>query len=204
MKKLNLAQIRYIDIELLKLDFKFVDIRYEMTDHIASVLEEKEGKFKDNLREYFIKNRIQLIKQYNKTKRLAVVSAIMQFFKTLVTPYVFALATVLALVIYFSSKYIFENEDINFFGLCVLFVMLIPLLWFARNNRDISVMRPMALIQTFLYFAYQSISIVTYSIDHRNLRILPLRLAASVIPALMFVLIISLYRCRKHYAGKYI
>ena len=39
MAKLNLVQIRYIDIELLKLDFKFVDIRYEMTDHIASVLE---------------------------------------------------------------------------------------------------------------------------------------------------------------------
>jgi len=204
MAKLNLAQIRYIDNELLKLNFKFVDIRYEMLDHIASVMEEREGRFKDNLREYFILNKISLIKQYRKTKWTAIIRAISYYFKTMFSPVVFLLAATLFFAFYFGSIIYIDNAEIIFFGQCAWLVMLPAFYWLARDNKKLSVLKPMVAIQSILYIFQQWITIWTYSIEDRQLRILPLRISSCIVPALVLVLLISLYRYRKQYACKYI
>lgn len=61
MKKLTPEQIESIDALLCMKGVNFIDIRYEMTDHIASAMEEKEGDFKTNLKEYFITHNLQLL-----------------------------------------------------------------------------------------------------------------------------------------------
>ncbi len=203
MAKLTAEQIESIDNLLCMKGVNFIDIRYEMTDHIASALEEKEGDFRTNLKEYFITHNLQLLAQNKKAKRTAIIRAVKHYFKTMATPLVFLLAAFLGIAIYRASYFV-EDGDITFFGSCILLVMIVPLLWVGRKNRALSVMRPMVLIHSALYSLHQLVVIASCSIDDRALRTMLFRINISVTPALLLVLIISLYQCRKQYAGKYI
>lgn len=203
MKKLTKEKIECIDGLLFRLGVKYMDIRYEMVDHIASELETKEGDFKNNLKEYFIMNSNELLKQNKRARRAATVRAIKLYFKTMAIPFVLATAILLTVSVYFGSLFI-ENEDLHFFGFCILLVMAIPFYWVARGQSKISVLRPMVLINSFIYIMYQWSHIFTYCIGDKALRAIPNRIAFAILPGLMLVLIISLYRCRKQYVGKYI
>lgn len=203
MDKLTTEQIECIDDRLYNLGMKYIDIRYEMVDHIASELEAMEGYFGTNCREYFLMNSNALLKQNKRARRAATLRAIKLYFTTMAIPFVFISAILFGTAAYFAS-FLAENEDVHFFGLCILFVMILPFYWVARGNREISVLRPMVLINSFLYIMYQWAAIIGYRIDDRALRVIPNRIAVAIVPALMLVLIISLYRCRKQYVGKYI
>lgn len=203
MKKLTEEHIKFIDDRLYNLGVEFMDIRYEMVDHIASELEAKEGDFSDEWTGYFIMNRIQLLEQNKRAKHNAILRAMKLYFKTLVTPLVLVLAVLIAVSIYYGSFYI-EDNDIHFFGMLILMVLLVPMIWFSRKNKKLSVMRPMVLIQSVLYSAYQLSIIAAYSIESDDLMAFARRITISIISALMLVLAISLYKCRKQYVGKYI
>ncbi|MDV6167714.1 hypothetical protein R1T16_04710 [Flavobacterium sp. DG1-102-2] len=204
MKKLTPEQIEHIDDELFYIGIEYVDIRYEMVDHIASVLEEKQGDFEDNFEEYFIMNRLQLIKQYRAAKLTAIVSAIKFYLKTMLSPVAFLSGSALFLALYFGSVYYIDDRDITMFGSLVWFIMTLPLFWLGRDHKKISVLRPMVLLQTVFYFSYQTVIIASYSIGNRVVRTILIRISASLTPALMLVLLISLYRYRKQYAKQYI
>lgn len=203
MAKLSTIKISWIDDHLYNMGVKYMDIRYEMVDHIASELEQQEGDFNENLEEYFIMHSNEILKQNKRARRTATLKAIKLYFKTMVMPSVVLAAIIMGALSYFAS-FLVENEDLYISGLYALLVMLIPLFWVSRGNRDISVLRPMVLINSFLYLLYQGSNIFYYRIDDKALRIIPTRIAITVVPALMLVLIISLYRCRKQYVGKYI
>ncbi len=68
--KLTREQIQFIDQYLLKSEVFFVDTRMELTDHIASAVEEKMQSenldFYDAFKDYMIVNKKELLKQ-NKT-----------------------------------------------------------------------------------------------------------------------------------------
>jgi hypothetical protein len=203
MAKLKLVQIRFIDDRLYNLGVKYMDIRYEMVDHIASELETMEGDFGSNWTEYFIMHRNEILKQNKRARRAATIRAIKLYFKTMAMPMVLLSALLLGAAAYFASFFV-EDRDVNIFGLLILCAMVVPLFWVSRGNREISVMRPMVLIHSFIYIMYQNVNIISYSIDDKALRVIPNRIAVAIVPALMLVLIISLYRCRKQYVGKYI
>lgn len=57
MKKLTNEQIEKIDVALAKIGIAYADIRIELTDHIASELENKDGDFDRNLKTYILDNR---------------------------------------------------------------------------------------------------------------------------------------------------
>lgn len=144
-----------------------------------------------------------LIKQNKSARRAATVRAIKLYFKTMAMPMVLLSGILFGTSAYFASFFV-EDGDVHVFGMCIFLLMILPFYWVARNNRDISVLRPMVLINSFLYVIYQFAGIIGYSIDDRALRVVPNRIAVAIMPALMLVLIISLYRCRKQYVGKYI
>lgn len=203
MEKITEKQIQFIDDRLYNLGVKYIDIRYEMVDHIASEIEAMDGNFGDNWHEYFITHRLQLLEHNKKAKRTAILRAIKLYFKTMAIPLVLASAVIIAVLVYYASSFV-ESNDIHFLGMCVLIVLLFPMIWFSRKNKKLSVMSPMVLIHSVLYSAYQLGIIAAYSIESDDVMAFARRIIISVISALMFVLVISLYRCRKQYVGKYI
>ncbi len=88
--KLSKEEIKFIDTYLEKSDVIFVDLRAEMTDHIATGVEEKMKNeridFYDAFKEYMVKNKRDLLKSNNKMTGYYL-SSISQFSKTLYKPY---------------------------------------------------------------------------------------------------------------------
>lgn len=69
--KLTEIQIETIDASLKKMGIIYTDIRTEMTDHIASVLEESNGDFEQNLEDFIDAHRKKLRRQNTKLVMLA-------------------------------------------------------------------------------------------------------------------------------------
>ena len=88
--KLSKEEIKFIDTYLEKSDVIFVDLRAEMTDHIATAVEEKMKNesidFYDAFKDYMVKNKRELLKSNNKMT-LHYYNAIRYFSKTLYKPY---------------------------------------------------------------------------------------------------------------------
>lgn len=64
-------QIKFIDQYLENSGIKYLDIRYEMTDHVATVLEEKEGDFYDEFKAYMALHKKELLESNNKFSKIA-------------------------------------------------------------------------------------------------------------------------------------
>lgn len=60
--KLTQDNIKSIDAALGKIGIAYLDIRYELTDHVANVLEQKDGDFETELEAYIKENKKQLIR----------------------------------------------------------------------------------------------------------------------------------------------
>ncbi|PZR21282.1 MAG: hypothetical protein DI539_08460 [Flavobacterium psychrophilum] len=202
-EKLTSEQIQFIDDRLYNLGVKYIDIRYEMVDHIASEIETMDGDFGENWTEYFITHHNDILKQNRRAKWTATIRALKLYFKTMAMPMVLLSAVLMGTVAYYASFFV-ENEDVNMYGLYVIVVMVIPAMWFGRKNKELSVMRPLVLIYSVIFNLHQISQIISYRIDDKALRVIPRRIAFAILPALLLVLIVSLYRCRKQYVGKYI
>lgn len=87
--KLTSQEIAFIDNYLQQSDIIFVDLRQELTDHIASVLEEQmaleNSSFYETFKTYMILNKKAILKN-NSINYKNVISAIIQFSKTLLNP----------------------------------------------------------------------------------------------------------------------
>jgi hypothetical protein len=103
--KLSNEEIKFIDTYLQNSDIIFVDLRAEITDHIATGVEEKMEHeridFYDAFKEYMVKNKRELLKSNNKMKGYYYINSIKQFSKTLYKPY----NIILALLIIFGYGY---------------------------------------------------------------------------------------------------
>ena len=103
--KLSNEEIKFIDTYLEKSDVIFVDLRAEMTDHIATGVEEKmeheKIDFYDAFKEYMVKNKRELLKSNNKIIFAHYLNAIRYFSKTLYQPY----NIILGLLIIIGHRY---------------------------------------------------------------------------------------------------
>lgn len=202
--RLTKEQIDFIDESLEELGIGYLDIRYEMLDHIASKLEEQKGYFYENAEEYFITNRLKLIKQYKKSKRQAIARAFKYCWKIFRKPLSLAIFVSAFMAMNFYLKNFVEDYDIMFFTYMVLFVILVPFFWFVRGNKLISVLRRLVQGYGFLCCLYAWLNLGIKRMDNENLSIMLLRYNASVFIALMIILLYSVYNCRKQYLEKYI
>ena len=73
MNKLTKEQIQFIDNYLYNSGVHYVDIRYEMTDHVATAIEGMDGNFGENFSGYMLKNKDGLLKS-NRTFRNSAIS----------------------------------------------------------------------------------------------------------------------------------
>ena len=110
--KLSKEQIRFIDNYLRKSEVFFVDTRMELTDHIATAVEEKMQTenldFYDAFKNYMVVNKKELLKQ-SKTSWSDMKKMAQTFFRAFLHPMVF----ILLLLAYLISDYIHREEGIN-------------------------------------------------------------------------------------------
>lgn len=105
--KLSNEEIKFIDTYLEKSDVIFVDLRAEMTDHIATGVEEKMEQekldFYDAFKEYMVKNKRELLKSNNKMTGYYL-NSISQYFKTLYKPYNIILGLLIIIGYYYFNN----------------------------------------------------------------------------------------------------
>jgi len=103
--KLTKEQIIFIDTYLKNSGVEYLDIRGEMTDHVAAALEEQEGDFYDNFKEYMLKHKQELLTSNLKFTKLAGNRA----FKILVTTSLKPLTLVVFLLVFIASNVLLHH-----------------------------------------------------------------------------------------------
>lgn len=204
MAKLTEEKIQCIDDLLRMLGVEFLDIRYEMVDHIASELEATEGDFKENLKQYFVAHKTQLLNQYAEAEKTAKQRAFKYYFKTLLLPISIASFTVVFAIAYYCAQYYMDRFTLSSYSSYVTLTLILPFALVSRKNKKVSFMRAMVYINGYFYCGNIMLLLVTAFIEQDPIRMLLQRISISLMAGLMSVLIISLYRCRKQYVGKYI
>lgn len=84
--KLTQEQVQYIDKALVKAGINYIDIRIELTDHIAAALEQKDERFEHHLKGYMLKHKSELKKTNLKFIIIAMVKAYKQLFANMLKP----------------------------------------------------------------------------------------------------------------------
>jgi len=102
MQKLTLEQIKFIDAYLQKSDVIFVDIRAELTDHVASAVEEKMEvenlDFYDAFKDFMIHNKKEILRNKNN-----VFPPLWSFARTLYKSYNIIVGLLIIALFYFIS-----------------------------------------------------------------------------------------------------
>ena len=102
--KLAKDQIRFIDTYLKNSGVKYLDIRHEMTDHVATALEVMDGDFDENFRQYMLANKKNLLESNRQFSRVAGQSAMQLIAGNLMRPRFLVMAFVLFCLIYSLSE----------------------------------------------------------------------------------------------------
>ena len=202
--KLTLEQTDYIEENLESIGVKYLDIRYEMLDHIATEMENAPGDFYESTDEYFFTNRLSLVKQYKKLKRQAIVKAFKLYLRIIKRPVNAGIFLSVFVVMNFTAKKFIEAHDITFFTQMVLLVIAIPFIWLIRDNKRISVMRALTQGYGWLYCIYLYLNLFIMRVEDDKFSASLTRYNGATFIAFLIVLLISLYSYRKQYVEKYI
>jgi hypothetical protein len=93
-KPLTLQQLQFIDKYLKDSGVRYDDIRYEMTDHVATSIENMDGDFNENFRQYMDSHRKDLFESDRAFRKLALDKAFSILGKNLVS-YTLAITTLI-------------------------------------------------------------------------------------------------------------
>lgn len=115
MHKFTHNQIQLIDEALKKIGVSYIDIRYEMVDHIAMVLEEevKDRPFEHNLKGYIITHKKELQKINRKFMTISMVNAYKKLFSNMFTVRFLALFFLIYLNAFLLSLLFIERESVT-------------------------------------------------------------------------------------------
>lgn len=204
MHKLTQEQVKFIDDRLELMGAKFMDIRYEMVDHIASAMEEMDGDFEKNFKEYYVLNRNQLISQYKRATRWRMLRALKLFWKTLIEPVSLVLFTGLFVGIYILTQFAKDTHDLAHYAFFPLMALYVPLFWMARENKKVSILRSAVQLYGAFCCLYLWSKLISDIIINRGDSIEAHRFLVALSLSAMVIQLIAIYRCRKQYAGKYI
>jgi len=127
MPKLTLQQIAAVDEALWDIGIGFLDLRIEMTDHVATAIEGMEGDFAANLKKYITDNKRELKKNYRQFRMNAWIKGVKLLFSNLFTMrFVIILAVVYAL---FFADYQYEGLKAATTKFVLLSAFAFPVLW---------------------------------------------------------------------------
>src|SRR5690242_7107232 len=121
MAKLTTEEIRFIDNYLYNSGVVYIDIRYEMTDHVAAALEEMEGSFSENFRNYMAVHKAELLKNNSGFKTSAAKRAGQLLLGNFISPKFLGIVAIVFLAAFWcQSKIGYEEVKTEFIMLHVL------------------------------------------------------------------------------------
>jgi len=197
--KLTPQQLSYIDRYLKNSDVFYDDIRYEMTDHVASAIENMEGNFYDNLYSYMAEHRTELLESNKVFKKLAFDKAVSLITKTLANVQLYSVTAILFATAYFAGT-IAGNETItDNLHIALILILTVVLLnfWYYKifSSRSYSVIDKLL---TVVYFGA-----IVIRVDMFIENTILLNLYYSFCIAFFILLTQSLYRLKRKYKLRY-
>lgn len=134
MSRLTNEQIHFINLYLESSGVKYGDIRYEMTDHVASALEGMKGEFYDNFKEYMVGHKTQLLESNKKFARIAWNKALKSLFVNMVSrPGVLIFGSLFS-VFSLTTAYVGERTMSLVLEIIPLIIMIMVIVsWFSSN-----------------------------------------------------------------------
>jgi len=103
--KITREQVVLIDAALKKIGVAYIDTRYEMTDHIATALEELSGDFDKKLKSYIVSHKKELKRTNRKFMLIAFKKSLNYLFTGSIKPWFFLLFVSVFLIAMFLSNY---------------------------------------------------------------------------------------------------
>ncbi|OYQ33294.1 hypothetical protein CHU92_12945 [Flavobacterium cyanobacteriorum] len=197
--KLTPQQIQFIDNYLGNSGMRYLDARAEMTDHVASALEGREGDFYENFKAYMIQNKKDLLTQYGTFKNTAWKKGL-----GVVGYNVFSLWFVLAVVAlvllnYTAADYFDEATLINSYRIMALFsgaVYLVSTTFYKVFNKwSFSIIE-----QPFGLFIFINLMNIRPFIEE----LIPAVIHDSVITVFSISATVSLYKIFYRYKKRYV
>lgn len=197
--KLSLTQLQYIDRYLKYNGIHYDDIRYEMTDHVASSIESMNGDFYDNLYSYMIKHKVELKNSNKVFKKLAFNKAISLITKSFTKISLYIIATFIFATAFFAGS-IADKEEIAgnlHMALIIISSVIFIDFWrykiFSKSNHSV-----IDKLLTVIYFGAILIRVDKF-IDNYTL----LSLYYSFCIAFFILITQSLYKLKKQYKLRY-
>lgn len=167
MKTLTNEDIQFIENYLENSDILYADIRMEITDHVASAIEERmesgdDRGFYQTFKDYMIEHKAKLLQNNKEFVRNADKSILKQLGKRLLNPHSIALFVLSTLAIYNALK-LTEIEQLRFLislfpimsivPFCVIYVILLK--WF--NLSRFSGIERLGFVQMIIFQFYNFI-----------------------------------------------
>ncbi|KGO84633.1 hypothetical protein Q765_20450 [Flavobacterium rivuli WB 3.3-2 = DSM 21788] len=142
-KPLTPLELRTIDEYLEEAGVRYDDIRHEMTDHVATAIENMDGTFKDNFSRYMLYNKKDLLASNRAFKKLARNKALGILKSTVLKPQLWAVALTLFALAILSGNYSDVEDRATDLEITLLIVssVLYVYFWFykiiSRNNYSV-------------------------------------------------------------------
>lgn len=159
MKKLTKENIQFIDAYLKNSNVEYLDIRIEMTDHVASEIEAKmvQGdvrEFYEIFKSYMLEHKKGLLKNLKKFKWQATKKAFKQIFINSYQPKTLFLTGLTVLLMFFVGK-IFSKYSDDFASLFMLASIMILITYVLKGKIKFSVLHELISITCLLnYFIF--------------------------------------------------
>lgn len=193
MAKLSPAQIQFIDDYLYNAGVYYIDIRYEMTDHVATALEVMEGTFEQNFFGYMASHKRELLASNKKFKSEAFSRACKAFWDNYKNPKFLACIAVFAFLVFVMANQFGYEEVYGYFFIshvvvCVAFYVSWVYFWVVKKNRY-SIVDKLLIIGWFIPILFK----IEERIESTLIRLVFITFYSSIIVAL-FITIASVRR----------
>lgn len=198
MAKLTPKQIKFVDDFLYNAGVYYIDMRCEMTDHVATAIENMDGDFAQNFFAYMAVNKRELLAGNKKFKAGAMSRAVGMFWENYKNPWFItgiALITVASVLLggRFGYDYVYGYFMIGHLVIYAAFYVAWVYFWMVKRNRY-SVVDRLLLVGWFVPMLFR----LENSIENDILRIVFVSLYSSIIIGLL-VTIISVHKKYKLY-----
>jgi hypothetical protein len=198
-KKLTITQLRFIDKYLKSSGVRYDDIRCELTDHVATALENMDGDFETDFKLYMINNKVDIKNSNRNSKKLAWRRAFHILNKNLVSYTVFIITLIIFLPSYIAASYLNKEDIVNNLHFVmqltssVVFFYFLYYKVFSKSNHSV-----IDRLLTIVYFG--AVILRTDRLIHSNNVLL---FYYSFVIAFFIMLIESLWKLRKRYKLQY-
>ncbi|HET8809570.1 MAG TPA: hypothetical protein VFM65_04820 [Flavobacteriaceae bacterium] len=141
MEKLTKENIQFIENYLKNSDVEYLDVRVEMTDHIASEIEAKmeEGDargFYEIFKSYMLEHKTTLLKSLKKFRKQADKKMLRLVFRNSYHPKTLGLGALIITLFFLMKDFVMEHSSaflLGFYGL-LLGICLLPFLILKKNR----------------------------------------------------------------------